>query len=153
MICIFTRFGFWAHMLIVRYPPLEALPGILLQGLSATMEISQGRPGNHNAPTRYSTVLITGIQIDNLWCFTFIWLCHAGKFQRWFINSPRVNCYNMSEIFSQQDMVTSSMWSLAIAVLHGMEQPITSGPLFTKKTSSYQYRDSHYKPETVVRPS
>ena len=29
----------------------------------------------------------------------------------------------------------------------------TSGPLFTKKTPSYQYRDSHYKPETVVRPS
>ena len=26
-------------------------------------------------------------------------------------------------------------------------------PLFTKKTPSYQYRDSHYKPETVVRPS
>ena len=24
--------------------------------------------------------------------------------------------------------------------------------LFTKKTLSYQYRDSHYKPETVVRP-
>ena len=24
------------------------------------------------------------------------------------------------------------------------------GPLFTKKTPSYQYRDSHYKPETVV---
>ena len=29
----------------------------------------------------------------------------------------------------------------------------TPGPLFTKKTPSYQYRDSHYKPETVVRPS
>ena len=28
-----------------------------------------------------------------------------------------------------------------------------TGPLFTKKTPSYQYRDSHYKPETVVRPS
>ena len=27
------------------------------------------------------------------------------------------------------------------------------GPLFTNKTPSYQYRDSHYKPETVVRPS
>ena len=30
---------------------------------------------------------------------------------------------------------------------------IYPGPLFTKKTPSYQYRDSHYKPETVVRPS
>ena len=28
-----------------------------------------------------------------------------------------------------------------------------SGPLFTTKTPSYQYRDSQYKPETVVRPS
>ena len=28
-----------------------------------------------------------------------------------------------------------------------------TGPLFIKKTPSYQYRDSHYKPETVVRPS
>ena len=27
------------------------------------------------------------------------------------------------------------------------------GPLFTKKTPSYQYRDSHYKPETAVRSS
>ena len=28
-----------------------------------------------------------------------------------------------------------------------IQQPV---PLFTKKTPSYQYRDSHYKPETVV---
>ena len=28
-----------------------------------------------------------------------------------------------------------------------------TGPLFTKKTPSYQYRDSQYKPETVIRPS
>ena len=27
------------------------------------------------------------------------------------------------------------------------------GPLFTKKTPFYQNRDSHYKPETGVRPS
>ena len=30
---------------------------------------------------------------------------------------------------------------------------IESGPLFTKKTPSYCYLVSHYKPETVVRPS
>ena len=30
---------------------------------------------------------------------------------------------------------------------------LNPAPLFTKKTPSYQYRDSHYKPETVVRPS
>ena len=30
---------------------------------------------------------------------------------------------------------------------------VFSGLLFTKKTPSYQYRDSHYKAETVVRPS
>ena len=30
---------------------------------------------------------------------------------------------------------------------------LISGPLFTKKTQSYQYRDSYYKIETVVRPS
>ena len=30
---------------------------------------------------------------------------------------------------------------------------VDPGPLFTKKTPSYQYRDSYYKPETVVRPS
>ena len=28
-----------------------------------------------------------------------------------------------------------------------------SGPLFTKKTPSYHFRDSHDKPKTVVRPS
>ena len=28
-----------------------------------------------------------------------------------------------------------------------------SGPLFTKKTPCYQYRDPHYKPKTVWRPS
>ena len=32
-------------------------------------------------------------------------------------------------------------------------QKMGRGPLFTRKTPSYQYRDSHYKPETVVRPS
>ena len=26
-------------------------------------------------------------------------------------------------------------------------------PLFTNKTQSYWYKDSHYKPETVIRPS
>ena len=30
---------------------------------------------------------------------------------------------------------------------------LSAGPLFTRKTPSYQYRDTHYKPETVVRPS
>ena len=34
-----------------------------------------------------------------------------------------------------------------LAIYHSTE------PLFTKKTPSYQYRDSHYKPETVVGPS
>ena len=33
------------------------------------------------------------------------------------------------------------------------QETLKPGPLFTKKTPSYQYRDSHYKPETVVRPS
>ena len=31
--------------------------------------------------------------------------------------------------------------------------PSTAGPLFTKKTPSYGYRDPHYKPKTVGRPS
>ena len=39
------------------------------------------------------------------------------------------------------------------AVADGECNVIGPGPLFTKKTPSYQYRDSHYKPETVVRPS
>ena len=30
---------------------------------------------------------------------------------------------------------------------------LPAGPLFTKKTSSYGYRDPHYKPKTVWRPS
>ena len=30
---------------------------------------------------------------------------------------------------------------------------VNSRPLFTKKIPSYWYRHSHYKPETVVRPS
>ena len=30
---------------------------------------------------------------------------------------------------------------------------LTHGLLFTKNMQSYWYRDSHYKPETVVRPS
>ena len=34
-----------------------------------------------------------------------------------------------------------------------MVHTMAPGPLFTKKMPSYQYRDSHYKPETVVRPS
>ena len=29
----------------------------------------------------------------------------------------------------------------------------SAGPQFTKKTPSYGYRDSLYKPDTVVRPS
>ena len=35
----------------------------------------------------------------------------------------------------------------------GTTLSVAPGLLFTKKTPSYQYRDSHYKPETVVRPS
>ena len=30
--------------------------------------------------------------------------------------------------------------------------PVDSGPLFTKKTPAYRYRDSHDKPKTVWRP-
>ena len=30
---------------------------------------------------------------------------------------------------------------------------INPGPLFTKNSPSYGYRDPHYKPETVWRPS
>ena len=52
--------------------------------------------------------------------------------------------------------------SHALVVLHKYNCPSANvaslnqknwGPLFTKKTPSYQYGDSHYKPETVVRPS
>ena len=35
----------------------------------------------------------------------------------------------------------------------GHQASMGLGPLFTEKMPSYQYRDSHYKPETVVRPS
>ena len=40
-----------------------------------------------------------------------------------------------------------------VSHLHSCSLFSLRGPLFTKKTPSYQYRESHYKPETVVRPS
>ena len=45
-----------------------------------------------------------------------------------------------------------TMW-FPIPMRHYLLLNQVPGPLFTKKTPSYQYRDSHYKPETVVRPS
>ena len=45
-------------------------------------------------------------------------------------------------------------WVQAITYHKGViARVFSSRPVFTKKTSSYGYRDSHYKPETVVRPS
>ena len=57
-----------------------------------------------------------------------------------------------------------ALWSsYGVQAIPGMPQPSISstgcnpklkhisGPLFTKKTPSYQYRDSHYNSETVVR--
>ena len=58
-------------------------------------------------------------------------------------------CYNISA-------TPKNYWSTVYCRIDAVHKNIishTSGPLFTKKTPSYQYRNSHYKPETVVRPS
>ena len=54
-------------------------------------------------------------------------------------------------------MIYSSPTLIGIFWIHFInvmvDDALAPGPLFTKKTPSYQYRDSHYKPETVVRLS
>ena len=47
----------------------------------------------------------------------------------------------------------SKWWFCVILHAGWPASPIASGPLFTKKTPSYGYRDPHDKPKTVWRPS
>ena len=57
-------------------------------------------------------------------------------------------------IYSEDtDSLLQSPSHRQIMFLDATSAMIQPGPLFTKKAPSYQYRDSHYKPETVVRPS
>ena len=61
---------------------------------------------------------------------------------------------NVLYALSPGHVAYTAVWGLLVAVfLHSLQQVLRPGPLFTKMTPSYQYRDSHYKPETVVRPS
>ena len=63
------------------------------------------------------------------------------------------------DVFRVAELVTTSIMWCHDDIWHRKACQITGSlsrkprPLFTKKTPSYQYRDSHYKPETVVRPS
>ena len=73
-----------------------------------------------------------------------IWLISMGNHEAVGVSSEwrRSNCSSYYWI-PNTDKTSSFYWN----------GPQPTGPLFTKKTPSYQYRDSHYKPETVVRPS
>ena len=50
--------------------------------------------------------------------------------------------YTTSSKVIAKDMVETTSWNDRYRT--------ATGPLFTKKTPSYGYRDSHYKPKTVV---
>ena len=63
-------------------------------------------------------------------------------------NSIRYCIKHDATSWNGHDQLIIVPWNFEI--FHDRPDP---GPLFTKKTPSYQYRDSHYKPEAVVRPS
>ena len=67
----------------------------------------------------------TGLVRSSVLHWYHVWAMHAPSPQGWSHHAPHSNRWKTS----------------------------TTGPLFTNKTPSYQYRNSHYKPETVVRPS
>ena len=50
-------------------------------------------------------------------------------------------------------LLNQALWKILTVWRQCATMAPSPGPLFTKKTPSYQYRDSHYKPERVVRPS
>ena len=100
------------------------------------------------------------IDVIDEWAFTrfefkksWVWPCLLyGRAMR--VHTARLHVLALSH-----SVCTHMLSYLARAAKHWtplLSKPLTvntPGPLFTKKTSSYQYRDSHYKPETVVRPS
>ena len=62
----------------------------------------------------------------------------------------------LSHVISGVIQIDVRLFSELFCIVKKISEPGSwqlPGPLFTKKTPSYQYRDSHYKPETVVRPS
>ena len=90
-----------------------------------------------------------------------IWLWHQSN-SKW----DTFLCLKLNWPWRSKSINPKTIRILTICVLHLLSQfgdsslngwwaitQTSSGPLFTKKTPSYQYRDSHYKPEMVVRPS
>ena len=61
---------------------------------------------------------------------------------------------NMLVLLYENFKITRTNKKLMVTVLMDSEGVIhEAGPLFTKKTPSYGYRDPYYKPKTVWRPS
>ena len=57
------------------------------------------------------------------------------------------------KIYSVVVVVRVVVMVVVVVVVGGGGGELKPGPLFTKKTPRYLYRDSHFKPKTVVRLS
>ena len=88
------------------------------------------------------------IKINSLWPSDTKWRHGSGSTlaQEWLVYHSQITRF-MGPTWGQSGATRTQVgpmlapWSLL------------SGPLFTKKTSSYGYRDPHDKPKTVWRPS
>ena len=125
--------------------------GILVLGAIAEGETGQGSHGSWNNHWK-------GLLLKNHWISWKVleiysnekiletlnfWMSHSWK-SHWILN--QIKCYaccKLKKCFGGE------------GVCMGCEEAIhvSPRPLYTKKMPSCQYRDSHYKPETVIRPS
>ena len=105
--------------------------------INPTIKISSKNLRAHNKNEEihvHCSLSISGNDACKCFCCQLLYKVFTGRF------SIGMYLYNMPASRSPGIVI---WWTLALR----------PGPLFTKKMPCYQYRDSHYKPETVVRPS
>ena len=69
------------------------------------------------------------------------------------LNSQKTPCASPSRASSEVSIVRIFTNIYNVIMVPHCTHSKHCGPLFTEKMPSYRYRNPHYKPETVVRPS
>ena len=87
------------------------------------------------------SIVHVSLQVENIRLLGI----HLGVYAR------RTELHHLSCI--EKSYTRTGLGGLWVSVVKYGINTLSPGPLFTKKTPFFHCRDSHYKPETVVRPS
>ena len=147
----------------LNYPVLFHEPHLMLEESCISMWIIS------SFANKYSALVVLSTHSQNFWPILIVFtrprryetarnrttidlLCVESGLDLWKLGYALYR--NMISIALMKEYLSFEVTHREKILSHaGIHLIIYPGPLFTKKTPSYQYRDPHYKPETVVRPS